>query len=105
MDKLAQLLESGGVGSIVAILLEKIPWFQQLDSSRKFWVAAVATIGSAIAFKAALVFIPEEIWAELNPWISVGIGSLVGSQLIHKLVNKDNKITLDEQTIQAIRRE
>ena len=103
MERLVQLLQSGGVGGVIAILLEKTPWFQKLNSNAKFWVAILATGGSALGLRAAVVYVPQEMWAELDPWITVSASAILGSQLIHKLVNKDNKISLDADTIQAIK--
>lgn len=105
MERLIQLLQSGGVGGVIAIILEKTPWFQRLNPNTKFWVAVLTTGGSALALRAAVTYVPQEVWAELDPWITVAISSLIGSQLIHRLVNKENKISLDEQTIRAIKGE
>jgi len=103
MNIIIQLLQSGGVGGIIAILLERTPIFQRLNSNQKFWVALLATLNGAIWLRAAVIFVPQEVWAELEPWITVSVSSILGSQLIHKLINKDNRISLDEDTIQAIR--
>lgn len=105
MDRLVQLLQSGGVGGVISVILERTPWFQGLSSNAKFWVALFATGGGALALRAAVVYVPQEVWAELDPWVSVSVSAVLGSQLIHKLVNKDDKISLDEQTIRAIKGE
>lgn len=103
MERLIQLLQSGGVGGVIAVILEKTPWFQNLSPNTKFWVAVLTTGGSALALRAAVIYVPQEVWAELDPWITVSVSSILGSQLIHRLVNKDNTIKLDEQTIRAIK--
>jgi hypothetical protein len=95
MDEIARMLESGAIGGVVSIGLEKIPWFQNLSSATKFWVAIVATVGTTLGIRAALIYVPPEVWEVLSPWINVVTTSVLGSQVIHRLVNKDTTVVVE----------
>lgn len=89
-DVLAMLASGVGVGAVLAFLFEKIPWFQRLSPSARWWVILGMSIGLPVAATVALQFVPTQTWAVIEPyWKALATGFLIwaGSQLAHKYVN------------------
>jgi len=90
-DTIGLLAGGAGVGTIIAFLFEKLGFFQSLTANAKYWLIFGLSVGLPVAARAALQFIPEDVWAVMEPWwqsVALGFMGWAGSQLAHKLINK-----------------
>lgn len=82
------LVYGGGVILVSSWILDKIPAFVQLASETKKLVNAIVAILLALASYAALVYVPAEYFALVDPYFKVIMGIVVlyaGQQVVHRL--------------------
>ena len=87
-ETVALLAQGVGIGTILALLFERIPALQNVSSDTKWWIVFVASVALPAAATALLQFVPAETWALLEPyWHAIALGFLTwgGSQVAHKL--------------------
>jgi hypothetical protein len=80
---------AGGTGSsaILSWISERVPAFQNLSPTVKWWVQLIGTIGLSVTAFAVSTYIPEEILDNLAPWFAVVAGawaSFQANQVAHK---------------------
>lgn len=91
INMLTMLANGLGIGTIIALLAERSGIFQTLPPQGKWWIVFVISLGLPILAKAALQFVPPDVWFLLEPWWQTVAGAFmiwVGSQYSHKLLNK-----------------
>lgn len=83
------------IGFLVSFLLERVPWFQQLNSDAKALVALLLAIVLPIVSYALLNYVPASFVEAVQPWYAAaitGIIGFIGSQVWHKLFKPETYI-------------
>lgn len=87
-ELLSWIIYSGGAILAASWLLERISGFQAQSPENKRWIAMAASVAIALAAYAILTYVPAQILAQINPWLTVAAGTIVlysGGQIYHKL--------------------
>lgn len=82
------LVAAGVTGGIVSFLLERTTWFDKMSPNGKWWLTFGLMVGLPVVAQLLLMFVPPEIWAQLEPiWQALALGFVgwLGSQVTHKL--------------------
>ena len=82
------LVYGGGVVLIASWLLDKIPGFVALQSEAKKWINMVLSVVLALGAYAAILYVPAEYFALIDPWFKIALSTVViysGQQVVHKL--------------------
>jgi len=88
------------IGFLVSFLLERVPWFQQLNSDVKAIVALVIAIVLPIVSYALLNYVPQSFVEAVQPWYAAaitGVIGFIGSQVWHKLFKPDAYIEVPSE--------
>jgi len=86
------LFAGGGNVIIGSWILERISWFQSLDSEKKQYVFYV--VGAVLAFAAysVITFVPAETIEQISPFFFVLytiFGGLISGDVFHKYTKRD----------------
>lgn len=90
VNVLTLLAQGGGLGVVLAFLLEKVSWFQNLESNAKWWFIFAISLGVPLLAQVIIQFVPPDVLETLEPfWHTLALGFLAwagsqGMHLIHK---------------------
>jgi len=82
------LVYGGGVILVSSWLLDKIPSFNALASDTKKIINLVVAVVLALASYAAIVYVPADFFALVDPYFKIIMGIVVmyaGQQVVHRL--------------------
>lgn len=85
---LSWLVYGGGVILVASFILDKIPAFVALPPDAKRYINMGVSVALALGSYAALLYVPPEVFAILDPWFKIAMGVVVmyaGQQAIHQL--------------------
>jgi len=74
IDILKWILYAGGFAIVVSWACERWPAFQNLSSSMKQAIQFGASLILAFGSYALLIYVPADIWVQLDPWIKLALG-------------------------------
>lgn len=84
---LLEVLACGGGGAAIGVLLsflfEEAPAFGALSGQGKRWVSFGLSVGAPVAATLLLLYVPPEVWAQLQPlWMALvtGLMGWLGNQ-------------------------
>ena len=93
-DLLQYVTTAAGAGFVTSLILERINWFQNLESGTKSFVSMVATAILALIGYASLRFIPTSILDEMAQWANVVLAivvSYVAKEVTHTVDKASGK--------------
>ena len=82
------LVYGGGVILIASWALDKIPAFVALAPEAKKLINIAVSVVLALGAYAALLYVPADIFALIDPWFKVALSVVVlysGQQVVHQL--------------------
>jgi hypothetical protein len=82
------LVYGGGVILVASFVLDKIPAFVALPVDAKKYINIAVSVLLALGAYAALLYIPANVFALIDPWFKVALGIVVlysGQQVVHQL--------------------
>ncbi len=90
------------IGFVVSFLLERVVWFQQLNSDVKAIFALIIAVVLPILSYALLNYVPQSLIEALQPWYSVavtGVIGFIGSQVWHRIFNSPS-VTIEASDLE-----
>jgi len=85
MEVLVWLTGAGGA-ILTSYVLERLVWFQSLESNKKHFVAIALSSLVGIGALAVLTFVPQEIISQISPYFMVVVtivGYIFSSKAFH----------------------
>ena len=86
------LFAGGGNVVIGSWVLEKLDWFQSLESKKKEYVFYVVGVVLALVAYSVITFVPAETIEQISPFFAVLytiLTSLIGGDVFHRFTKKD----------------
>jgi len=88
VEALTLLAQGLGTGAVLAFLFERFKWFQNQTPTFRWWFIFGMSLGLPLLAQVALQFVPENVWAVLEPYwraLALGFVSWAGAQGAHLL--------------------
>jgi len=86
-ELLSWVIYSGGAILAASWILERIRLFQEQTPETKRLVAMAISVTIALAAYTILVYVPAQILVQLDPWLTVILGTIIlysGGQIYHQ---------------------
>jgi uncharacterized membrane-anchored protein len=86
-ELLSWVIYSGGAILAASWILERIRGFQAQTPENKRLIAMAVSVAIAVAAYAVLTYVPAQILVQLDPWLTVTLGTIIlysGGQIYHQ---------------------